>query len=135
MGSARVDNFYSGSFVKSFVVFTVKMSLAGCFVQTCDQTITGRNFEYDRALEIIEEEEYLEDVDFDDIRRLRRADVNYFEIYKKIGSFDKSVNVPKSEQKIDNWNIQAVKTLLTPRILKKKTGKAVPITNDRPNYR
>ena len=95
----------------------------------------GRNFEYDRALEIIEEEEYLEDVDFDDIRRLRRADVNYFEIYKKIGSFDKSVNVPKSEQKIDNWNNPAEKTLLTPRILKKKTGRAVPIRNDRPNYR
>ena len=96
--------------------------------------ILGRNFEYDRALEIIEEEEYLEDVDFDDIRRLRRADVNYFEIYKKIGSFDKSVNVPKSEQKIDNWN-NPPETLLTPRILKKKTGKAVPIRNDRPNYR
>ena len=95
----------------------------------------GRNFEYDRALEIIEEEEYLEDVDFDDIRRLRRADVNYLDIYKKIGSFDKSVNVPKSEQKIDNWNNPAEKTLLTPRILKKKTGKSVPIINDRPNYR
>ena len=36
--------------------------------QTCDQTITGRNFNYARALEIIQEEEYLEESDFDDIR-------------------------------------------------------------------
>jgi len=35
-----------------------------CFVQTCDQQITGRNFAYDRALRVIEDEEYLDDIDF-----------------------------------------------------------------------
>ena len=30
--------------------------------------ISGRQFGYDRALEIIQDEEYLEDADFDEIR-------------------------------------------------------------------
>ena len=34
----------------------------------CDQIITGRNFAYDRALEIVQDEEYLDDSDFDEIR-------------------------------------------------------------------
>jgi hypothetical protein len=40
----------------------------------CDQTITGRNFMYSRALDIIQNEEYLDQSDFDEIRlkRIRR---------------------------------------------------------------
>ena len=40
----------------------------------CDQTITGRNFMYSRALDIIQDEEYLDQSDFDEIRlkRIRR---------------------------------------------------------------
>ena len=90
----------------------------------------GRNSNYDRSLEIIENEVYLEDVDIDEIRRLRRSDVDYYEIYKKIGSFDQNVNVPKSEQKIDSWN-QPPQETFSPRMLKTP----VPIRNDRPNYR
>ena len=40
--------------------------------QICDRTITYRNFDYNRAETIIQEEEYLEDEDFDDIRFYRR---------------------------------------------------------------
>ena len=36
--------------------------------QTCDQVITGRNYNYAEALQIIQDEEYLEDADFDEIR-------------------------------------------------------------------
>ena len=36
--------------------------------RTCDQQITGRNLEYNRALEIIQNEEYLDDSDFDEIK-------------------------------------------------------------------
>ena len=32
-------------------------------VQTCDQAIIFRNFDYSRALEIVQDEEYLDDVD------------------------------------------------------------------------
>jgi len=63
-----------------------------CFVQTCDQIITGRQFGYDRALEIVQDEQYLEDVDFDEIRR--------YDILKKIGEFNPNFNIPESRQKI-----------------------------------
>jgi len=63
-----------------------------CFVRTCDQIITGRQFGYDRSLEIVQEEQYLEDVDFDQIRR--------YDILKKIGEFNPNFNIPESRQKI-----------------------------------
>ena len=56
--------------------------------------ILGRQFQYDRALEIIQEEEYLEDADFDDIKR--------YYILKKIGNINPNFNVPKSQQN-SNW--------------------------------
>ena len=37
----------------------------------CDQQITGRNFQYSNALEIIQDESYLDGADFDDIRAKR----------------------------------------------------------------
>ncbi len=40
-----------------------------CYVQTCDQTITGRQLAYNRALDIVQNEEYLEAADTDLIRR------------------------------------------------------------------
>ena len=42
-----------------------------CFTRICDQTISGRQLVYTRALEIIQDEEYLDDVDFDEIKRQR----------------------------------------------------------------
>merc|ERR1712223_2249487 len=67
---------------------------AACYRQTCDQVITGRQFQYDEALTIIQDEEYLEDADFDDIKR--------YYIYKKIGKVDTDFNIPKSNQ-YSNW--------------------------------
>ena len=52
----------------------------------------GRQFGYDRALEIVQDEQYLEDVDFDIIRR--------YDILKKIGEFNPNFNIPESRQKI-----------------------------------
>ena len=43
-----------------------------CFVRQCDQLITGRNLLYARALEIIQNEEYLSAADLDIIRRVKR---------------------------------------------------------------
>ena len=37
--------------------------------QTCSQRVTGRNLRYQRALQIVQSEEYLSAVDLDDIRR------------------------------------------------------------------
>ena len=44
---------------------------SNCNVQTCDQTVTGRQLPYGRALQIVQEEQYLEEVDLDIIRRRR----------------------------------------------------------------
>ena len=47
--------------------------------------ITGRQFSYDRALQIMQDETYLENSDFDEI--------------KKIGRFDPNMNIPEIRQK------------------------------------
>ena len=57
---------------------------------TIPNLILGRQFQYDRALEIIQDEEYLEDADFDDVRRN--------DILKKMGKFDPNFNIPKKHQ-------------------------------------
>ena len=44
------------------------MYLTSAQCRKCDQTITGRNFMYSRALDIIQNEEYLGLSDFDEIR-------------------------------------------------------------------
>ena len=40
-----------------------------CFRQTCNAVVTGRRLRYARALQIIQNEEYLSALDLDDIRR------------------------------------------------------------------
>ena len=57
-------------------------------VQTCDQAITFRNFDYSRALEIVQEEEYLEDVNFDEIRLSRKQG----KVFQAIDNFKEKVN-------------------------------------------
>ena len=56
-------------------------------VQTCDQTITFRNFDYARALEVVQDEEYLDDVDFDEIRLSRKQG----EVFKHIDNFEEKI--------------------------------------------
>lgn len=46
-----------------------QQSEATCLLRTCDQYITGRDLTYQRALEIVQNEEYLVAVDADLIRR------------------------------------------------------------------
>ena len=55
-----------------------------------NQLFTGRNFEYDEALEIIQFEEYSEDIDFDEIRR--------YDIQKKIGELHRKLNLRKGRE-------------------------------------
>jgi hypothetical protein len=54
-----------------------------------EKNISGGQFEYDRALEIIQDKQYLEDLDFDKIRGYAIANVD---ILKKIGKFDPNFN-------------------------------------------
>ncbi len=55
-------------------------------LQTCDQTITGRNLGYNRALEIIQNEEYLSAADLDIIRRIDFAST--LTVMSQINSFN-----------------------------------------------
>ena len=57
-------------------------------VQTCDQAITFRNFDYERALEIVQDEEYLDDVNFDEIRLSRKQG----EVFQAIDKFQEKVD-------------------------------------------
>ena len=56
-------------------------------VQTCDQAITFRNFDYSRALEIVQDEEYLDDIEFDEIRVSRKQG----EVFQAIDNFKEKV--------------------------------------------
>jgi len=61
-----------------FIIILVPANSQLC--QKCDQTISGRNFNYADVLEIIQDEDYLEEADFDDIRRHRyKRHTNRFE--------------------------------------------------------
>ena len=57
-------------------------------VQTCDQQITFRNFDYSRALEVVQDEEYLDDVDFDGPIRLIRKQG---EVFQAIDNFNEKI--------------------------------------------
>ena len=60
--------------------------------QTCDRTVTGRNFDYASALSFIQDEEYLENEDFDDIRLIHRQG----EIIQAIDKFEEKIQVRTS---------------------------------------
>ena len=57
-------------------------------VQTCDQAITFRNIDYARALEVVQDEQYLDDVDFDEIRLSRKQG----EVFQAIDNFQEKVD-------------------------------------------
>ena len=59
--------FVVASFLFTKMIIMVKSQAC----QTCDQIVTGRNFNYRAALNIIQNEDYLDEVDFNDIRTKR----------------------------------------------------------------
>ena len=55
-----------------------------CFPQTCTQTVTGRNFDYNQALRNIQSESYLNEIDSDFLRRR----YHYASILEQIDTFE-----------------------------------------------
>ena len=47
-----------------------------CYIRQCDQIITGRNLLYSRALEIVQNEDYLSEADLDLIRKRYKRQAN-----------------------------------------------------------
>ena len=66
----------------------------------CDQIISGRNLAYSRALEIIQEEEYLDEEDFDEIRYKRNLRVKT-EFRKKHAKVFERVKRPRTKRQTE----------------------------------
>ena len=84
-----------------------------CFTRICDQTISGRQLVYDRALEIIQDEEYLNDVDFDEIKRQRlkrqisildAAEKHFSDSIEKILLREEKHHLLKRQKRDLEWN-------------------------------
>ena len=79
------------------------------FSQSCDQTISGRNLQYSRALEIVQNEEYLSEADLDIIKR-RRNDPHLAEaVLTQIEDFDSQNLLSREKRQVlfaISWLIQ-----------------------------
>jgi len=72
------------SIVTLLFFFEVLILVNSQTCRVCDQFISGRNLPYERALAIIQDEEYLDDSDFDEIRYKRRYDSqSYNEVFHR----------------------------------------------------
>ena len=54
-----------------------------CFVRTCNQVISGRNLRYGRVLEIVQNEEYLDAADLDQIRRRALSSIPNYQFQRR----------------------------------------------------
>ena len=81
-----------------------------CYVRQCDQLISGRNLLYSRALEIVQNEEYLTEADLNLIRRrYRRQSTNGQSMIPSISTvFSNPVTTSESVQEDD-----FIRTLIT----------------------
>ena len=70
--SLKIPDMWSITILLFFLEVLIHVNSQACRV--CDQLISGRNLPYGRALTIIQDEEYLDESDFDEIRYKRRYD-------------------------------------------------------------
>ena len=90
-------------------IFSVGLILAKVFLlaesqqcRRCDQIISGRNLPYSRALEIIQEEDYLDQEEFDEIRYKRHLKVkNPYKFEKKYGKLLASGKRPRTKRQTE----------------------------------
>ena len=90
-------------------IFSVGLIFAKVFLlaesqqcRRCDQIISGRNLAYSRALEIIQEEDYLDEEEFDEIRYKRHLKVkNPYKFEKKYGKLLASGKRPRTKRQTE----------------------------------
>ena len=70
--SLKIPDMWSITILLFFLEVLIHVNSQTCRV--CDQFISGRNLAYERALTIIQDEEYLIESDFDEIRYKRSYD-------------------------------------------------------------
>ena len=73
-------------------------------VQVCEQIITGRNFDYASALEIIQSEEYLQDSDFAHHKSSQKITHKHGRILEDIENFEEKSAKTSKEFDIGNEN-------------------------------
>ena len=87
----------------SVMIFAELCSLAKSqLCRRCDQIISGRNLAYSRALEIIQEEDYLDEEEFDEIRYKRHLKVkNPYNFERKHGKLLASGKRPRTKRQTE----------------------------------
>ena len=92
--------------MRSWIFSLVMIFAELCFLaesqlcRRCDQIISGRNLAYSRALEIIQEEEYLDEEEFDQIRYKRNLRVKN-EFRKKHAQVFERVKRPRTKRQTE----------------------------------
>ena len=66
-----------------------------CFVRTCNQVISGRNLRYGRVLEIVQNEEYLDAADLDQIRRRALSSIPDYQFQHRTKVKRQTAPIPK----------------------------------------
>ena len=66
-----------------------------CFVRTCNQVISGRNLRYGRVLEIVQNEEYLDAADLDQIRRRALSSIPDYQFQLRTKVKRQTAPIPK----------------------------------------
>jgi hypothetical protein len=83
-----------------------------CYVQTCNQIISGRQLSYNRALEIVQSEEYLDAADTDLIRRLKRLKRQANMGFPILDMFDQALTITEFCTKVISSGTSAVNILI-----------------------
>ena len=94
--------------MRSWMFSSVMIFAEMCFLaesqlcRRCDQIISGRNLAYSRALEIIQEEDYLDEEEFDEIRYKRHLKVkNPYNFERKYGKLLASGKRPRTKRQTE----------------------------------
>ena len=94
--------------MRSWIFSLVMIFAELCFLaesqlcRRCDQIISGRNLAYSRALEIIQEEDYLDEEEFDEIRYKRHLKVkNPYNFERKYGKLLASGKRPRTKRQTE----------------------------------
>ena len=120
--------------MRTWIVF-VGLILAKVFLlarsqqcRRCDQIISGRNLAYSRALEIIQEEDYLDEDEFDEIRYKRHLKVkNPYKFQKKYGKLLASQKRPRTKRQTETEVVTNGKKLELSKVITHKSRSEVSL--------
>ena len=104
--SLKIPDMWSITILLFFLEVLIHVNSQACRV--CDQLISGRNLPYGRALTIIQDEEYLDESDFDEIRYKRRYDSQLYNEGKMFHLFP-LITIPNISIVLDSFHFLSTK--------------------------